>query len=77
MLLVKHKLNTIEVLIYKALINSCINDEKLVSVDNVFRQDNNKIKDKIKNPKNYAECTIKNIGNVLCHLSIKNCKNNL
>ena len=75
MLLVKHKLNNIEVLIYNALINSCINDDKLVSVDNVFIQDN-KMKDEIKNPENCAECTIKIIGNLLCHLSIKNRENN-
>ena len=54
MLLVKYKLNTIEVLIFKALINSCINGDKFVSMDNVLRE-YNEMKDEMKNP----ECDVK------------------
>ena len=53
----KTKLNTIEVLISKALINSCINYDKFVSVNNVLRE-YNAIKEEIKNSENDAECTI-------------------
>ena len=53
----KYKLNTIEVLISKALINSCINDEKFVSMDNVLRE-YNETKDEMKNPEYYAKCII-------------------
>ena len=56
-LLVKTKLNTIEVLNSKALINSCVNDDQFVSVDNVLRE-YNEIKEEIKNPENDADCTI-------------------
>ena len=56
-LLVKTKLNTIEVLSSKALINSCVNDDQFVSVDNVLRE-YNEIKEEIKNPENDADCTI-------------------
>ena len=37
-LLGKDKLNTIEVIISKALINSCINHDEFVSVNNVLRE---------------------------------------
>ena len=57
MRLVKYKLNTIEVLISKALINSCINDEKFVSMDDVLREDN-ETKDEMKNPEYDAKCII-------------------
>ena len=50
----KYKLNTIEVLISKALINSCINDDKFVSMDNALRE-YNEMKDELKNP----ECDVK------------------
>ena len=53
----KTKLNTIEVLISKALINLCINDDKFVSVNNVLRECN-ETKEEIKNSENDAECTI-------------------
>ena len=53
----KTKLNTIEVLISKALINSCIDNDKFVSVNNVLRA-YNEIKEEIKNSENDAECTI-------------------
>ena len=53
----KTKLNTIEVLISEALINSCINDDKFVSVNNVLRA-YNEIKEEIKNSENDVECTI-------------------
>ena len=48
-LLVKCKLNTIEVLISKDLINSCINDDKFISMNNVLRE-YNEMKDEMKNP---------------------------
>ena len=57
MLLVKYKLNTIEVLFSKDLINSCINDDKFVSMDNVLRE-YNKMKDEMKNPEYDAKCII-------------------
>ena len=38
-LLGKDKLNTIEVLISKALINSCISHDEFVSVNNVLRNE--------------------------------------
>ena len=55
MLLAKTKLNTIKVLIYKALINSyIIIHEEFVSLNNVLK-DFNKTKEDIKNPKNAVE----------------------
>ena len=45
----KDKLNTIEVLISKALIDSYISHDKFVSVNNVLRE-YNKMKDEIKSP---------------------------
>ena len=39
-LFTRNKLNTIEVLIYKALINSYINHEEFVTVNNVLRKYN-------------------------------------
>ena len=39
-LLGKDKLNTIEVIISKALIDSCISNDEFVSVNNVLREDN-------------------------------------
>ena len=50
-LLAKTKLNTIEALISKALIGSCINHDEFVSVNNVLRE-YHKIKKEIKNPTN-------------------------
>ena len=60
MLLVKGKLNTIEVLISKALIDSYINHNEFVSVNavnNVLREYNDMTK-KIKNLRNFVEDTI-------------------
>ena len=37
-MLAKTKLNSIEVLIYKTLINQCISDDELVSVNNILRE---------------------------------------
>ena len=48
-LLGKAKLNTIEVLIYKALIGSYISHDEFVSVNNVLRE-HNEVKEKIKKP---------------------------
>ena len=49
MLLWKSKLDTIEVLISKALIDSCISHDKFVSVNNVLRECY-EMKEKRKNP---------------------------
>ena len=51
MLLVKTNLNTTEVLISKALINSYVNHDEFVSVNNVLRE-YNKMKEEVKDPKN-------------------------
>ena len=45
----KSKLNTIEVLIFKSLIDSYITHDKFVSVKNVLRE-YNEMKEEIKNP---------------------------
>ena len=57
MLLAKTKLNTIEDLIFKALINSYINHDEFVSVNNVLRE-YNEMKEEIKNFENSVEYTI-------------------
>ena len=49
MLLVKTKLNTIKILISKALIDSYISYDKFISVNNVLRE-YNEIKQEMKNP---------------------------
>ena len=54
MLLGKDKLNTIEVLITKALLDSCISYDKFVSVNNVLRE-YNEMKAKINNAENSVE----------------------
>ena len=53
-LLRKSKLNTIEILISKALINSYISYGEFVSVNNVLRE-YNQMKEKIKNPEASVE----------------------
>ena len=45
----KAKPNTIKVLIFKTLIDSCINHDEFVSIDNVLRE-YDEIKEEIKNP---------------------------
>ena len=55
--LTKAKLNTIEVFISKVLIDSYINHDEFVSVNNVLRE-YNQTNEGIKNPKNNVECTI-------------------
>ena len=55
--LTKAKLNTIEVFISKVLIDSYINHDEFVSVNNVLRE-HNQTNERIKNPKNHVECTI-------------------
>ena len=57
MFLAKTKLNTIEVSISKALINSYINRNKYVSVYNVLHKYNG-LKEEIKNCENTLEYTI-------------------
>ena len=57
MLLAKTKLNTIKVLISKRFIESYINHDKFVSVNNMLRE-YNEMKKEIKNPKNAAEYNI-------------------
>ena len=53
----KAKLNTIEVLVFKALIYSYIGYEEFVSVKNVFRE-YNEMREDIKNPEKAVEYTI-------------------
>ena len=55
-LLGKDKLNTIEVLISKSLIDSYISHDEFVSVKNVVREFND-MKKEIKNPETYMEYT--------------------
>ena len=57
MLLAKTKLNTIKVLISKRFIESYINHDKFVSVNNMLRE-YNEMKKEIKNPKNAVEYNI-------------------
>ena len=56
-LLGKDKLNTIDVLISKALIDSYITDDEFVSVNNVLREDN-EMKSEIKIPEIFVEYII-------------------
>ena len=65
----KDKLNTNEVQISKALIDSYISHDEFISVNNVLRE-YNEIKEQIK-----KFCvTYKNSGNLLCQLWGKYCK---
>ena len=57
LLLGRDKLNTIEVLIFKALIDRYISHNELVSVKNVLRE-YNEMKEKIKNPDTSVEYVI-------------------
>ena len=57
MLLGKDKLNSIKVLISKALIDSYITDDKFFSVNNVLRK-YYEMKEEIKNPETSVEYTI-------------------
>ena len=57
MLLAKTKLNTIKVLISKRFIESYINHDKFVSVNNMLRE-YNEMKKEIKNPKNAVEYNV-------------------
>ena len=57
MLLGKDKLNTIEVLISKTLIDSYISHDEFVSVNDVLRE-YNEIKKEIKNPETFVEYII-------------------
>ena len=57
MLLGKDKLNTIEVLISKTLIDSYISHDEFVSVNDVLRE-YNEIKKEIKNPETFIEYII-------------------
>ena len=56
-LLAKTELNTIKVLISKAVINSYINHDEFVSVNNMLRE-YNEMKEEIKNTENTVKCTI-------------------
>ena len=56
-LLGKVELDTIEVLISKALIDSYISHDEFVSVNNMLRE-YNEMKEEIKNPETYMEYTI-------------------
>ena len=57
MLIVKTRLNSIEVLISKALIDSYINHDKFVSPNKVLRK-YNEMKEEIKNPQNAVKHNI-------------------
>ena len=57
MLLGKDKLNTIEVLISKILINSYITHDEFASVNNVLRE-YSEMENEIKNPETSVECII-------------------
>ena len=57
MLLVKHKLNTIEFLISKAVIDSYIRHDEFVLVNNVLRE-YNELKEEVKNPETSLELII-------------------
>ena len=56
-LLGKANLNTIEILISKTLTDWCISHEEFVSVNDVLRK-HNEIKEELKNPGTFVECTI-------------------
>ena len=56
-MLKKDKLSTIEALISKALIHSCISHDKFVSANNAFREQY-KMKKEIKNPQTSVEYDI-------------------
>ena len=57
MLLGKDKLNTIEILISNALIDSCINHDEFVLLNNVLRE-YNEMKNEIKSLQNSVEYAI-------------------
>ena len=57
MVLGKDILNTIEILISKALINWCISHDEFASVNNVLRE-YYKMKKEIKNPETFVEYNI-------------------
>ena len=68
MLLTKfNKLNTVEVLLYKSLIDSYINFEKIASVNSMGRE-YNKVKEKSKILKTMWNILYKDNRNVLCQL---------
>ena len=68
MLLRKTKLDTVEVLISKAFIDSCISHDEFVSVNNVLRK-YNEMKKEIKKPLKFLWNILhKNNGNLLCQL---------
>ena len=67
MLLRKDKLNNIEVLISKALIDLYISHDEFVSVNNVLGEYYEMTK-KMKNPVTSVGSIIKNNGNLLCQL---------
>ena len=54
----KAKLDTIEVLISKTLIESHISHRKFVSVNNVVLWEYNEMKEEVKNPETFVEYTI-------------------
>ena len=56
-LLGKAKLDTMEVLISRSLINSYISHDEFVSVNNVLRE-YNEMKEETKNPETSLECTL-------------------
>ena len=63
-LLAKTKLNTVKVLISKALIDSYINQDEFILVNNMLRE-YNEVKEEIKNPEMW-NILCKNNGNISC-----------
>ena len=72
MLIGKDKLNTIKVLISKALINSYISHDKFVSVNNVLRE-YNEIKEKIKKSWNFCGIYRTNMVDISRKMYERNC----
>ena len=70
MLLTKTKLQTIKVLISKALVDLYIKHDKFVSVRNVLRE-YNELKEEIKNPRNAIEYTILKRWNHIVSVVVK------
>ena len=67
------KLDTIKVLISKALIDLHVSHDQCNSVNNVIRE-YNEMKEKLKNPENTENILYENNGNIFCQLQEKYCK---
>ena len=60
-------LNTLEVSTSKVFLDSYVNKDKFVSVNNMLREQK-EMKEKVKNPENAADYISKKKRNVLCQL---------